>query len=276
MLWMSWNEEVPMTRVGIIGCGGRMGRLLVAEVASAEGAQLAGGVDPAPALGGTDLGELAGIGRLGLAVSRDTEALFDASDVVVDFTIPTATAAHAALAAEHRKALVVGTTGVGAEGKAALEEAARVTPILWAPNMSLGVNLLIGLVEQVARSLGPDFDIEILEMHHRMKIDAPSGTALGLGEAAARGRRVGLDQTAVMSREGQTGARNSGAIGFATLRGGDVVGDHTVIFAGAGERLELSHKAGDRRLFARGAMRATLWLAGRPPGLYGMKDVLGL
>jgi 4-hydroxy-tetrahydrodipicolinate reductase len=261
--------------IGIAGCGGRMGRALVAE-AVAAGLRLTGGTANAPILRGADLGLAAGLDPLGIAIGHDAEALFAAADVVIDFTAPEATLCHAALAGRTGKALIIGTTGLSPDGTAAIEAAARTAPIVWSANMSLGVTLLLDLVEQTARRLGPDYDIEILEMHHRLKRDAPSGTALGLGEAAARGRAVALDRAAVRSRDGATGPRPEGAIGFATLRGGDVVGDHSVIFAGPGERLELTHKAGDRRIYARGALRAALWAAGRAPGLYGMKDVLGL
>jgi 4-hydroxy-tetrahydrodipicolinate reductase len=263
-------------RIGIAGCSGRMGRALVAETLGSPGARLAGGTVSTASRAGGDLGAAAGLDPLGLAVGADPQALFAGADAVIDFTTPAATLAHAEIAARTGKALVIGTTGIDAAGAEAIGLAAKRAPIVWAPNMSLGVNLLLGLVEQVARALGSDYDIEILEMHHRLKRDAPSGTALGLGQAAARGREVALDAVSVRSRDGQIGVRPPGAIGFATLRGGDVVGDHTVIFAGAGERLELTHKAADRRIYARGALRAALWAAGQQPGLYGMKDVLGL
>jgi 4-hydroxy-tetrahydrodipicolinate reductase len=263
-------------RIGIVGCGGRMGRMLIAEVTGTEGAMVSGGTEHAAALHGRDLGELAGLGALDVAAGADPAALFDASDVVIDFTTPAATVRHAELAAAAGKALVIGTTGLDPAQAKTIEAAARQAPILWSANMSLGVNLLLGLIEQAAARLGPDYDIEVLEMHHRMKVDAPSGTALALGRAAAAGRGVPLEQVWVKSRDGHTGAREAGTIGFATLRGGDVVGDHTVMFAGLGERVELSHKASDRRIYARGAVRAALWLRGRAPGLYGMKDVLGL
>lgn len=267
---------MELCRIGIVGCTGRMGRMLLAETLSTTGATLAGGVDRLKAGEILDLGELAGGKPLGILAGGDAGALFAAVDVVIDFTVPAASAAHAEMAAAAGKGLVIGTTGLDAAQTRAIESAATKTAILWAPNMSLGVNLLLGLVEQVARSLGTDWDIEIVEMHHRHKIDAPSGTALGLGRAAAKGRGVELDEVAVRSRDGHTGARSEGTIGFATLRGGDVVGDHTVIFAGEAERIELTHKATDRRIFSRGALRAALWLKGRPPGLYGIKDVLGL
>ena len=260
-------------RIGIVGCGGRMGRMLLAEIAGTEGARVAGGLSRTA---GLDLGTLAGLAPLGIATGSDPAALVAASDAIIDFTVPDATVRLAELAAARGTVLVIGTTGIDAAQARAIEAAARHAPIVWSPNMSLGVNLLMGLVEQVAARLGPDYDIEIVEMHHRMKIDAPSGTALGLGRAAASGRGVALEDVWVKSRDGHTGARKGGTIGFATLRGGDVVGDHTVVFAGLGERVELSHKAADRRIYARGAVRAALWAKGRPPGLYGMKDVLGL
>ena len=265
-----------MIGIGIAGCGGRMGRALVAAVAASQEARLAGATARSAALQGQDAGTLAGLDPLGAAIGEDAAALFAASDAVIDFTSPEATLHHAAIAARTGKALVIGTTGLTPADSDTIAAAAQHAPIVLAPNMSLGVNLLLGLVEQVARTLGPDFDIEILELHHRLKKDAPSGTALGLGQAAARGRGISLDEAAIRSRDGLTGARPEGAIGFATLRGGDVVGDHTVIFAGLGERLELSHKASDRNIYARGALRAALWAAQQPPGLYGMKDVLGL
>ena len=260
-------------RIGVVGCGGRMGRMLIAEIAQTEGAIVAGGLSRTA---GQDLGMLAGLGALGIATGTDPAALVAASDAIIDFTVPAATLHHAELAAAQGKVLVIGTTGLDAAQTKAIGAAARHTPIVWSANMSLGVNLLLGLVEQVAARLGPDYDIEIQEMHHRMKIDAPSGTALALGRAAAAGRGVPLEEVWVKSRDGHTGAREGGTIGFATLRGGDVVGDHTVMFAGLGERLELTHKAADRRIYARGAVRAALWAVGKPPGLYGMKDVLGL
>jgi 4-hydroxy-tetrahydrodipicolinate reductase len=253
-----------------------MGRMLAQEIAGTKGCALAGGTEPAgsPALG-RDLGELAGIGARGLVVGSDAASLFRGADAVIDFTVPAASVAHAKLAAETGTPLVIGTTGLDASQADAVREAALRAPIVWAPNMSLGVNLLLGLVEQVARALGPDWDIEVLEMHHGQKIDAPSGTALALGRAAAAGRGVALDEVAQRVRDGHTGPRRPGDIGFATLRGGDVVGEHTVIFATAGERIELAHKATNRLLFARGAVRAARWVVQQPPGLYGMKDVLG-
>jgi len=265
------------TRIGIAGCGGRVGRLLIRTVHEAEGAMLAAGSERAggDALG-QDLGTLAGLDPLGIAAGPSVEALFAASDVVIDFTSPEATLAHAAEAARSGKGLVVGTTGLDASARAQLAEAAQRAPIVFAANMSLGVNLLLGITRQVAAALGEDFDIEIVEMHHRHKVDAPSGTALALAEAAAAGRGVALEEVADRGRDGVTGARRRGAIGLAALRGGDVVGDHQVIFAAPGERIEIGHRASDRGIYARGAVTAALWLAGRKPGLYGMADVLGL
>lgn len=268
-------------RIGIVGCAGRMGRANMREVLSEAGGgvELAGGVERPghPALG-QDLGALAGLEPVGLAASDDLEGLIAGSDAVVEFSTPAATVATAALAAARGTcAHVIGTTGLDAGQEDALREAARRVPVVWAPNMSLGVNLLLGLVEQAARALDPDgFDIEIVEMHHRHKVDAPSGTGLALGRAAARGRGVDLEAAAVRTRDGITGPRAAGRIGFATLRGGDVVGEHRVLFAGLGERLELAHVATDRRIYARGALRAATWAAAQPPGLYGMADVLGL
>ncbi|MGH6903459.1 MAG: 4-hydroxy-tetrahydrodipicolinate reductase [Geminicoccaceae bacterium] len=265
-------------RIGVLGCAGRMGRAVIGEILATEGCTLAGGVEsPGHAALGQDLGALAGADPVGVAASKDAEALIAAAEVVIEFSAPEATAAHAAMAAARGTGHVIGTTGLSEAQEQALRAAARRTAILRAANMSLGVNLLLGLTERVARALGPDaFDIEVLEMHHKHKVDAPSGTALALGEAAARGRGVSLADVAARGRDGLTGARRTGAIGFAALRGGDVVGDHVVIFAGAGERIELAHRATDRRIYARGAVTAARWLQGRPPGLYDMADVLGL
>jgi len=264
-------------KIGICGCAGRMGRMLMDSVLDTDGCDLSGGSERSgAAVIGRDLGTLLGRDTLGLTASDDIVALFKASDALIDFTAPAATVAHAALAAEHGKILVVGTTGLSPEDEQALAAAAQRTTIVHAPNYSVGVTLLTALTERAAQVLGDDFDIEIVEMHHRHKVDAPSGTALGLGRAAASGRKVALDQVWCKSRDGHTGARRRGEIGFATLRGGDVVGDHSVIFAAEGERVELTHKASSRAIFARGAVRAALWAEGRAPGLYTMRDVLGL
>jgi 4-hydroxy-tetrahydrodipicolinate reductase len=265
------------TRIGVVGCGGRMGRMLVAEIAATEGCTVAGGSE-APGSGyvNQDIGELAGLGRIGIPIGETVDKLMRDSDVVLEFTSPAATAEHAALAAKLGKAMVIGTTGLSPEQGDAVREAARSIPIVWAPNMSLGVNVLLSVVEEVARRLGPDWDIEVMEMHHRGKVDAPSGTALALGQAAAAGREVVLEQVEQRARDGITGPRRAGDIGFAALRGGDVTGDHYVVFAGVGERLELIHRATTRAIYAKGAVRAARWVVGRPAGLYGLKEVLGL
>jgi 4-hydroxy-tetrahydrodipicolinate reductase len=264
-------------KIGVVGCGGRMGRLLVAEAHVDDGCRVVAGSEaPGGPLIGKDVGELAGVGALGIKVSAEAKAVFEASDVVLDLTVPAASVAHARLAAESGRALVLGTTGLDANQAETIRAAAERAPIVWAANFSLGVNLLASLVEQAARVLGEDFDIEVLEMHHRHKVDAPSGTALALGEAAARGRRVALAVKSQRVRDGHTGPRRSGDIGFATLRGGDVAGEHTVMFAGPAERIELTHRAGSRQIFARGVIRAARWIAAKSPGLYDMTDVLGL
>ncbi|MCC0808347.1 4-hydroxy-tetrahydrodipicolinate reductase [Methylobacterium sp. W2] len=264
-------------RLAVVGAEGRMGRMLIRAVAEAEGCTLSGAVERegSPALG-QDAGALAGLPPLGVTVSDDPLTVFAATDGVLDFTAPAATTFFAELAAQARIVHVVGTTGLAEADIAKLTAAAHHARIVRSGNMSLGVNLLAGLVRKVAAALGEDFDIEIVEMHHRMKVDAPSGTALLLGEAAAEGRGVSLAETRVSTRDGHTGVRRPGDIGFATLRGGTVVGDHSVTFAGPGERITISHHAEDRAIFARGAVRAALWAYAKPPGLYGMADVLGL
>ncbi|WP_448205239.1 4-hydroxy-tetrahydrodipicolinate reductase [Azospirillum sp. sgz302134] len=264
-------------KIGVVGCAGRMGQMLVREIAATPGCTLAGGTVRVgnPALG-KDLGTLAGIDALGVAAIDDAAALFAEADAVIDFTTPDATVRHAALAAQSETVLIVGATGISPAQQEAINQAATHTPIVQSPNMSLGVNLLLALVEQVGRALGDDFDIDILEMHHRNKVDAPSGTALGLGRAAAAGRGVKLEDVWQKVRDGHTGVRPRGEIGFATLRGGDVIGDHTVVFAGDGERVELTHKASGRQIYAKGAVRAALWANDKKPGLYSMRDVLGV
>jgi 4-hydroxy-tetrahydrodipicolinate reductase len=264
-------------RLVVVGAGGRMGLTLIRAVRDA-GLELAGAVERAGSnLVGRDAGELAGLGPLGVAVTDDPLPAFAAADGVLDFTAPAATVEFAGYAAQAGIAHVIGTTGLGPADEESIAAAARHAPIVKSGNMSLGVNLLAGLVRQAARALpAEDFDVEILEMHHRAKVDAPSGTALMLGRAAAEGRGVDLGANSLRARDGHTGARPPGVIGFATLRGGSVVGDHSAILAGPGERVVLSHLAEDRTIFARGALRAALWAHGRKPGLYGMQDVLGL
>lgn len=262
-------------KIGIAGCTGRMGLALIQAVVEAEGVQLAAGsIRPDQPVPDKDFWLGCGVGREQVEVVTSAEALFAAADAVIDFTTPAATLALAEQAAASGKPLVSGTTGLLAEQQQELAQFASRAPILWASNMSVGVTLLTALVREVAQKLDPSFDIEIVEMHHRKKVDAPSGTALSLGKAAAEGRGVDFDAMACLSREGQAGARPMGEIGFATLRGGDVVGDHTVIFAGQGERIELTHKSSSRSIYALGALRAARWLHHKPAGLYSMQDVL--
>jgi len=270
------NTKPGAVRVGVVGCAGRIGQILLRLLIAAPDVVLAGGTERkgSPFLG-QDLGTLAGSDPLGITVGDDPARLFAQADVVLDFTNPAATLTHATLAARTGCAHVVGTTGFDADQLAALQRAAQRAPILLAANMSLGVNLLEQIVTETARILDIDWDIEIVEMHHRHKVDAPSGTALMLGEAAARGRGTTLRRVGRRARDGHTGARPRGEIGLQSLRGGDVIGDHTVIFAAEGERIEIVHKAGSREIFARGAVKAALWVAGKKPGFYSMKDVLG-
>ncbi len=261
----------------VVGAAGRMGRTLVRLVTESPGVTVAGAIDRAGAAEiGADAGLLAGVGALGVAVTADPLPLFAKADGVLDFTAPAATVAYAEIAAQARIAHIIGTTGLSADDDAKIAAAARHAAIVKSGNMSLGVNLLAVLVRQAAKALDADFDIEVLEMHHRAKVDAPSGTALMLGRAAAAGREIALEEHSVRVRDGHTGARRPGDIGFATLRGGSVVGEHSVIFAGNGETVELRHTATDRALFARGAIKAALWARDRKPGLYSMADVLGL
>jgi 4-hydroxy-tetrahydrodipicolinate reductase len=271
------DDAMADMRLVVTGAAGRMGRMLVKTIAQTPGVALSAAIERAgaPALG-QDAGLLAGAGATGVRISDDPLAAMLNADGVIDFSAPAATVEMAALAAQARIAHVIGTTGLSEDDLASLAAAARHAPIVRSGNMSLGVNLLARLVRDAARALGQEFDIEIVEMHHRMKVDAPSGTALLLGEAAAEGRGLTLSEHSERGRDGVTGARRPGAIGFASLRGGTVIGDHSVIFAGDGERIVLSHHAEDRALFARGALKAALWARGRKPGLYSMADVLGI
>ncbi|MCZ8100965.1 MAG: 4-hydroxy-tetrahydrodipicolinate reductase [Burkholderiales bacterium] len=264
-------------RLVVVGAAGRMGRMLIKTIHETQGATLSGAIEqPGSITLGQDAGLLAGIGETGVAVTDDPLPVFANAHGVLDFTAPAATVAFAGLAAQARIVHVVGTTGMEESHLGKLEAAARHATIVRSGNMSLGVNLLAAVTRKIARALGEDFDIEIVEMHHRMKVDAPSGTALLLGEAAAEGRGITLKDHSERGRDGITGARRPGAIGFASLRGGTVTGDHSVVFAGPSERLVLTHVAEDRALFAKGAVRAALWAQGRKPGLYSMFDVLGI
>ena len=262
----------PMTmKLAIAGAGGRMGRVLTRIIQETEGCTVVGGLEPkgSPLVG-------TGIGSTGAIISDDPAALFKTIDGIVDFTVPAATLSLVEFSARAGIVHVIGTTGIDAAGDEKIRTAAKTARIVKSGNMSLGVNILASLVRKAAAALGEDFDIEVLEMHHRHKIDAPSGTALLLGKAAAEGRGIDLAKRSVRSRDGHTGARPKGDIGFAALRGGSVVGDHTVMFAGNSERIEFSHKAESRDIFAYGAVKAALWARGQKPGLYSMTDVLGL
>jgi 4-hydroxy-tetrahydrodipicolinate reductase len=264
-------------RIVIAGAGGRMGRTLIHAVAATKGMTLAGAVDAeGSAVIGRDAGELAGLGQNGVKVTSDVAPLLKQADGLIEFVIPAATLAFAEMTAAAGKVHIIGTTGHSAEEEALIAQAAKRAIIVKSGNMSLGVNLLVALAKRVAKTLDDDYDIEIFEMHHNKKIDAPSGTALMLGRAAAEGRGIDLAQRSARGRDGLTGARNTGDIGFASLRGGSNVGEHSVIFAGPSERVELVHRAEDRMIFARGALKAALWARGKPPGLYTMADVLGL
>jgi len=255
-------------KIGITGCTGRVGKILIEELQSGEWDSLE--------LSGAHARDKSKLSDTKFHVTENSEELFKNADAVIDFTLPEALPAHLLLAAKHKTALIIGTTGIDENGEKAIEKAARDTTIIYAANMSLGVNLLFALVERAAESLNDDWDIEIFESHHKHKIDAPSGTALAIGKAAAKGRKVDLDDVKVTARNSVTGERKKGDIGFSVARGGDVVGEHTAFFYGAGERIEISHLARDRSLFARGALQAAKWCEGKPAGLYSMKDVLGL
>ncbi len=264
-------------RLIVAGAGGRMGRTLTRVIAETPGAVLTGALEaPGSELLGKDAGVLAGLPANGVQLSADLWSLSANADGILDFTVPGATIANVAIAAERGLVHVIGTTGLSASDDAVIRSVTSRAIVVKSGNMSLGVNLLAALVKRVAQSLDEGFDIEILEMHHKSKIDAPSGTALMLGEAAAAGRKIALDEHSARGRDGITGARISGDIGFASLRGGTVVGDHSVIFSGPYERITLAHHAEDRSLFAHGALKAALWAHGKKPGLYSMADVLGL
>jgi 4-hydroxy-tetrahydrodipicolinate reductase len=261
----------------VTGASGRMGQTLIRLSQGSDKLRLAACVERAghPWIG-RDVGEAMGGNPISVKVTDDALEAFSKAQAVIDFTAPAATVEFAALAAQARAVHVIGTTGLEPEHIARIEAAARHAVIIRAGNMSLGVNLLVRLTEKVAAALDADWDVEIVEAHHRMKVDAPSGTALMLGQAAAAGRGVSLDNSKVSGRDGITGARHKGTIGFSAIRGGDIVGEHDVIFAGEGERIILRHVATDRSIFARGALRAALWGQGKKPGQYDMMDVLGI
>ena len=266
-----------MSNIAVIGAAGRMGKTLIEAIAATEGADLSAALEhPDSSLIGADAGELAGIGRNNIQVVASLHDVADDFDVLIDFSIPAVTAANAAFCLEHGKKMVIGTTGLDDNQLQQVQMASQTNAICMASNYATGVNLCFKLAELAASVLGDEVDIEISEAHHRHKIDAPSGTALSLGESVASALGRDLKDVAVYGREGQTGARDRQTIGFATVRAGDIVGDHTVLFAAEGERIEINHKASSRMAFARGAVRAAKWLAARKSGLFDMQDVLGL
>jgi 4-hydroxy-tetrahydrodipicolinate reductase len=271
-------SKAKTVKIGVLGGAGRMGQMIAREILSGRHkAKLVAAVEHKKSWAiGKDIGGILGMDPTGITVTTDKEEAFHVSDVLIDFTTPKATLEHAEMAYRHGRALIVGTTGLSSTEMAAIKTASKKAPVLQAANMSVGVNILLAAVEHMASMLDDEYDIEIYEAHHRHKIDAPSGTAYALGVCAARGRGIRLEDAIMPARFGAIGARPKGAIGFSVFRGGDVVGDHTVTFAGDGERIELSHKASDRSLFARGAVKAALWIAHQKPGHYAMKDVLGL
>ncbi len=266
-----------MARIAIVGAAGRMGRNLIQAVYDADGMELGAAIErPDTSLLGADAGELAGLGKLGVTLTDDLKQVVDQFDVLIDFTAPAATMQHVAICREEDKAIVIGTTGLSDAEKDVLKQASADIGIMFAPNMSVGVNLCFKLLDIAARVLGDSVDIEVIEAHHRHKVDAPSGTALRMGEVVADALGRDLSECAVYGREGITGERDRKTIGFETIRAGDVVGDHTVLFAATGERIEITHKASSRMTFANGAVRASGWIMQKGAGLYDMQDVLGL
>ncbi|MES9846561.1 MAG: 4-hydroxy-tetrahydrodipicolinate reductase [Candidatus Sedimenticola sp. PURPLELP] len=266
-----------MVRVAVVGAAGRMGKALIQAVCDTEGLKLGAATERLDStLVGVDAGEVAGVGKLGVLISGGLDRVVDDFDVVIDFTSPVATIGHLQICSANNKRMVIGTTGLDDEQKAALKAASEKIGIVFAPNMSVGVNLCFKLLDIAARVMGDDVDIEVIEAHHRHKVDAPSGTALRMGEVVADALGRDLNECAVYGREGQTGERDRKTIGFETIRAGDVVGDHTVLFAAMGERVEITHKASSRMTFANGAARASGWIMEHENGLFDMQDVLGL
>jgi 4-hydroxy-tetrahydrodipicolinate reductase len=266
-----------MLNVALFGASGRMGRTLVPLLLEGDGLRLSGALAaPEDPTIGHDAGIVAGTAQVAVAVTSDPARALEDAQVAIDFTLPAASLVHARACLERSVPMVIGTTGHDAVARAELGRIAESIPIVMAPNMSLGVNLLFKLAELAARALDESYDVEIFDAHHRQKVDAPSGTALGLGRAVAQGRGTTLEKAAIYARHGVTGARPAGGIGFSVLRGGEIIGDHRVVFAGPGEQIELAHHAQDRSGFARGALAAARWVVGRPPGMYSMLDVLGL
>lgn len=269
--------DSPRVRVAVPGAGGKMGRMILKVISETPAAELVAAVErPESPLLGQDAGIVAGIGALGVAIRAELDEALSNADVIIDFTAPSATAWTVSRAAEHEVGVVIGTTGLGEAEKRAVWQASERIPIVLSANMSLGVNVLFGLIAQAARALGNDYDVEVVELHHRQKKDAPSGTALTMASVLAEALERDLGKVARYGREGQVGARGSDEIGVLAVRGGDIVGEHTAYFCGLGERLEITHRASSRETFARGAVRAAEWLRDRDPGLYDMQDVLGL
>ncbi|SBT16529.1 4-hydroxy-tetrahydrodipicolinate reductase [Marinomonas gallaica] len=266
-----------MMRIAVIGAAGRMGKTLIQAITDADGVKLGAAiVEPTSSLLGADAGEVAGVGKLSVSIVSGIEQCINDFDVLVDFTTPELSVGNAAFCAKHGKSIVIGTTGLNDEQKSQLEEAGKQTPVVFAPNMSVGVNLTLKLLSLAAEILGDDYDVEVIEAHHRHKVDSPSGTALRMGEVVAEALGRDLKECAVYGREGQIGPRTQKEIGFETIRAGDVVGEHSVWFATEGERIEIAHKASSRMTFAKGAVRAAAWLESKPAGLYDMQDVLNL
>ena len=273
------QRGTSMIRVAVTGAAGRMGKTIIEALQQADGVELSAAiVEPASSLIGADAGELAGVGKLGVKLAGSLDEVVADFDLLIDFTAPEVTLQNLAFCAANGKKMVIGTTGLNDGQKDELKQAAEITALVFAPNMSVGVNLCFKLLEVAAKALGDDggYDIEVIEAHHRHKVDAPSGTALRMGEVVADALGRDLNTCAVYGRQGQTGARPEKEIGFETIRAGDVVGDHTVLFATEGERIEITHKASSRMTFAKGAVRAAGWLVDKQSGLYDMQDVLGL
>ena len=266
-----------MIKVVVAGAGGRMGGRLISLIGESKSLRLAGAIEKKghPAVG-RDAGEVAGGARLGISIADDLTTLAEKADVLIEFTSPEATLAHVEIMASRKKAMVIGTTGLSAEQVSELKTKATAIPCVLAPNMSVGVNLMLKVIAEMARALGDDYDIEVTEAHHRLKKDAPSGTALKMAEVLAKATGKSLDQVAAYARKGIIGERKRGEIGMQVIRAGDIVGDHTVLFGGIGERLEVTHRASSRDTFAVGALRGAEWVVKQPPGLYDMQDVLDL
>lgn len=271
------SERRSMIAVVVVGAAGRMGCRLVSLIKESASLTLAGAVEvPGHPAIGNDAGEIAGAGYAGVPITHDLSSLMTRSDVIIDFSAPDATLGHLRIATQHRRAMVIGTTGFSPSQRNELTSLANLIPCVWSPNMSVGINLICKVIADMARVLGDDYDIEVIEAHHRLKKDAPSGTALRIAEVLATAMNRDLDHVGVYTRKGMIGERPKDAIGIQTIRAGDIVGDHTILFGGIGERIEITHRASSRDTFARGALRAAMWVVKQPPGLYGMEDVLGL